>query len=351
MPTTTLPTFSKTIDNDFTQTWYDIRPDAVDNILNSTVLTAALKMRGCFKEQNGGRTIERTVRYGAGPTPTAVGKGDLLPTGEFQTRTSAFWNFERAIATHIQRSLFDDVANAGQFQISNYIKDRTQEAMDVLKQKYEGDLLRAAVTDESGKEVQGLCDMIRPAATRTTGTYGGIALPSNYTSDVPDTGNVWWAPRYYTLNSPVDVNLVVDMNHFFNVVNNQQEPPNLLVTSQALYEVYTNYGLDNTQFVGNQKLLDLGFDTLKFRGADMIYCAAMAPSATLFDGTTAGYAALTYAMLFLNTNWIECVYEPKMWFEMTPWKDIYNQAERIAHILCRFTMVSRQLRRHGLLYQ
>lgn len=346
----TLPVFQQTIDNQFTDTWYEVRADAADNILNSTVVWALLKMKGCFKEQRGGRLIERTVKYAVGPTPQAVGKGDVLPTGEIETETAAFWRYERAVATHIQRSLFDDTANAGKFQIKSYVTRRTNEAMDALKQKYEGDVLRACVIAETGKEMQGLADMVPPPASRASGTYGGIARPTNYTSDVPDAGNTFWSPRYQTLTLPVEVNLVSDMKNFFNDVTNQQEKPDILLTTQTLYELYEDFGLEAIQFLGNQKLLDLGFESLKFKGADMTYSPNMAASATIYDGSTAGYASQTHAMLFLNSAHIEVIYDPGLWFEMTEWKSIYNQSDRLAHILCRATIISDQLRRHGLLY-
>ena len=45
MPTT-LPTLTETFDNAFTHTWYEIRPEAIDNILEATVFTMALKEYG-----------------------------------------------------------------------------------------------------------------------------------------------------------------------------------------------------------------------------------------------------------------------------------------------------------------
>lgn len=361
MSSTTLPSFIRTIDNSFTQTWFDMQATAADNILNSTVVWALLKMKGCFKPQRGSRVIERTVRYKVGPTPIAVAKGDTLPSGETETRTAAFWNYRRAVATHIQRDLMDDTENAGKYQIVNYVSSRTEEATDALKQKYEGDVLRAHVPDESGKEMQGLVDLVPPPATRTTGTYGNVARCSLYTTsvvngittDVPDpiAVNPWYTPRYQQFTLPMDVNLLSDMKHFFNVVTNQQEPPDIILTSQQIYELYEDWGLDAVQLIGNQKVLDLGFESLRFKGADLTYANAMAPGATLFDGTNAGYSGLTNAMLMLNSKWIDCVFDPGLWFEMTNWKDVPNQTARIAHILARVTIVSDQLRRHGLMYQ
>lgn len=332
MATTTLPTFTKTIDNAFTTTWYQIQAQAADNILNSTVIWAMLKMKGCFKPQSGGTNIERTVKY-ALPTTKAVVKGDILGAGEIENRTAAFWTF-RNLSIHIQRSLFDDRANRGQFKIVDYVSDRLEDASDSLRQQYESDILRAAVTDESGKELQGLNDMIPTSANRATGTYGGINRPTTYASDLPTVGNIWWSPRYLQLTANPEVNLLSNMKVFYNTVSNNQEAADVIVTSKNLYELYQDFGLDQTQLLGNQRLLDLGFTSAKYNGSDIIWTSNMSVD----------------DMLFLNTRWIDVVYDPGMYFEMTPWQTIPGQVERIAYIICTMNIVSKQLRRHGRLY-
>lgn len=211
--------------------------------------------------------------------------------------------------------------------------------METLRQQYERDLLRAAVTDESGKEIQGLHDMIPPVASRATGTYGGIARPTTFSSDVATVGNTWWTPKYAQLTANPDVNLLSDMKHFKNTVENQQETVDGLLTTQTLYETYEEFGLDASQIVGNQKLLDLGFTTLKFKGADMFW------SANVTSGD----------MMFLTSKFIRVVYDPMIWFAMGPWKEPHNQVERICHILCTMNIVPgpkarASLRYHGLLY-
>jgi hypothetical protein len=333
MPTT-LPTFDfrNAIDNLFTHTWYDVRSQAADNILESTVVWAWLKMKGCLKPQQGGDLIERTVRYAIGTTK-AVSKGDVLNQGEIENRTAAFWTF-RNLSSHLQRSFFDDRANRGKYRISDYVNNRLEDAMDALKQQYEADLFRAHTTDESGKNIQGLFDLLPPAATRNTGTYGKIARPTTYVSDVPTVGNTWWSPRYKQLTANLDVNLVKDMKEFYNTVTNNQEAIDGIITSKNVYETYTDYGLDQTQLLGNQKLLDLGFTTVKFMGADIIWTAQM----TVDD------------LLFLNSRRLEVVYDPFSYFHMHEWQFITGTLEKIAYITCTKNVVCDQLRRHGRLY-
>lgn len=334
---TTLPQLSETLDNAFLHTWYQIRPQATDNILNGTPVMAWLKEKGCFKKQVGGRYITRTVFYDY-PTPTAVVKGDSLGQGEMETETMGVWTW-RYIATPIQRSLFDDQQNAGPDKIRDYVATKLQRARSGFSQKHESDFLGTTVTAETGKAMQGLNDIVPIVGDRASGTYGKIARPTTFASDLPTVGNTWWTPKYKQITGPIDVTLVSDMKTMFNTVQNNQEPADGLITDQTTYELYEEFGVDAAQIMMNgttKKILDLGFEALQFKGATMLWT----PNATASN------------IMFLNSAYIDVVYDPNMWAAMTPWKDTSGgtTAERIAHILSAITAVSDQLRRHGRLY-
>jgi hypothetical protein len=332
---TTLPAITETIDNLFVHTWYEIRPEATDNILLATPIWALMKSKGCFVKQVGGRKIERTVRY-ALPNVTMVKKGSVLGEGEIENKTAAFWNW-RYMATAIQRSIFDDQQNAGKFQIQSYLQDRITDAKDTMVQNHETKLFNPHTPLEDGDDFIGLNDMVPPLATRNTGTYGGIARPTTYTNDVPTAGNTWWSPKYKQYSGAIEQTLVTDMKNLYNTVFNQQVPPDIIITDQATFELYEEYGLDATQIVkneGNQRLLDLGFDILQFKGKPLVWTPNIA----------------TNNVLMLTSQFIDIVYDPNMWMSMTEWKPIPKQGERLAHILSAMTMVTPQPRRHGRLY-
>lgn len=340
--TTTLPSLTKAIDNSFVTTWYEIRPEAVDNILNATVIWAALSAAGCMKEQQGSELITRTVRYGQA-TATEIQKGDTLPQGETELETMAIWKW-RTIASHVQRNMFDDQRNRGPSLIKSLVGTKLTAARDALEQKFESSMFNAIVTDESGKLFQGLNDLVPVVASRSTGTYGGIARPSAYVDSgngvyVGDTAgtNSWWGPKYLagTL-SAIEDNLITDMKKLYNSIFNNQVPPDLIVTDQPTFEVYEEFALDVVQIIKDDstKLADLGFDVIRFKGKPMVWT----PQIT------------AHHMLMLTTDFIEVVYDPGFWFDMTEWKPIPLQPDRIAHIVCFANLISDQLRRHGRLY-
>lgn len=334
----TLPTLTLAMDNAFTETWYEVKKEAADNVTQATVVWALLKQKGRFTPQRGGRFINRTIKY-ALPTPIEVVKGDVMGEGETETETAASWRF-RFLSQHIQRSAFDDRENAGRYQIKPYVAKRLNEATEALGQAYEAKLLNAIVTDESGKSIQGLNDMIPPLASRATGTYGLINRPGGFNSGTAGaiedatTGNTFWSPRYMQFRSPIDVNMVSDMQAMFNYVGNNISNPDIILTTQELYQTFEEFGMDAIQTTTNSSMLNLGFTTLMYKGATLTWTSNM----------TAGN------MLFINSKKMEVVYDPGMWFDMSEWKPIPRQAERLAHILCAMDIISDELRRHGRLY-
>jgi hypothetical protein len=338
---TTLPQWTRTLDNAFTETWYEIRPDAIDNILLATPVWAMLKEKGCFKPQTGSEFITRTVKYAVGVTPVAVTKGDTLPMGVVETETMARWTF-RNMAANVQRDTITDAENSGEHRIKDYVKKRLSEARDALVQKYETDVLRAQVTDESGKEIQGLNDLVPLYAGAATGSYGGITRPTAYAQIAaangvykPSAGNTWWGPSYKQLTLPYEVNLVTDMKVLYNSIYNNQEAPNFILSDQGLFELYEEFAVDKSQIVKDDTMMlaDLGFEVLRFKGKAWTWTPNIAAS----------------NLIMLNTDHIEAVYRPNLWFDMSEWKPIPNQTDRVAHILSSCNIITGQPRRHGRL--
>lgn len=335
----TLPSYSKTIDNAFVTTWYEIRPEAIDNILNATVVWAALNAAGCVKPQTGGELITRTIRYGE-QAAVDIERGDTLPQGEPELETMAIWRW-RTMASHVQRSMFDDQKNNGKFKIKDLVNLKLTAARDGLEQRFEASLFNPIVTGETGKTFQGLHDLVPPIASRTTGTYGGITRPSGFSDTgngvfAPSAGNDFWGSKYLAgTASTIEDDLLTDMKKLYNTIHNNQAPPNLIITTQSIFELYEEFALDISQIVKDEstKLADLGFEVLRFKGKPLVWTPDM----------TANH------MLMLNTDFIDIVYDPSYWFEMTDWKPVPLGTDRIAHIVCFLNMVSDQLRRHGRL--
>jgi len=336
---TTLPEITETIDNAFLHTWYEIRKEAIDNILDANVVWAALKERGCLKTQVGGRFIDRTIKYGKA-TATAVQKGDILSQGETEFETMAMWKW-KYISTHVQRNAFDDQINSGPQKIKDLVDTKLTAAKDALNEKLEDDLFAAysATAETTDKAIEGLNELLPNFANRKGGaasadgtvTYGNILR-----------SNSWWQAKYKAMTTNPEVNLLGDMKNLFNTCSAHQQSPNLIITTQEWFELYEDFALDISQIIKQEgtHLADLGYDVLQFKGKPLVWTDAAKQATTNYN-----------QMLMLNTDFIEIVYDPNMWFAMSEWKTTPLQTDRIAHILCACNVIGTQPRRHGRLYE
>lgn len=320
----TLPTFSHLINNKFAETWFRIREKTIDNILLATPVTAALKMAGVMTEQVGGHYIVGdTVRYASGPTVSSFGEGDTFDASEIQTETVPRWSWGRK-GVGIMRTFVRDQVNSGADMVKDYIQKRINEARDAMVQDIETGLYTAQNTTETGDTPLGLNDILAPTATKTSGTFGGLAR-----------SNSWWVSKYKAATATGVISLESDMRNLYNTISENREPPNLIITTQTVFELYEEIGENKSQIQlvkdATGRLLDLGFETQRFKGKPMIYS----------PNVTSG------VMQFFNTNFINWFYDPRYWFAFTGWKEIPNSLDLRGQIIRVEQFTSNQLRRHG----
>jgi hypothetical protein len=215
-------------------------------------------------------------------------------------------------------------------------------ARDGLEEKIEDSFISAAVTDESGIEMQSLHDVIPPFTSKSAGTWGGIARPGAYAvqangTQIPSTAstNPWWGGKYLPVTTNPEITLVDDLTVLFNTVSNNKQSPSLLYSDQSLFEKYEGFGQDATQIVkdAGTMAMDLGFQVMRFKGKPWIWT----------EDFTAEH------LLMLHVPSIKIKYDPQLWFEMTEWKPIALQGERIAHIFVALNIICDEPRRNGRL--
>lgn len=351
-----LPTLTRTLDDDFVNTWYEIRPEAIDNVLTANIFSLALREAGSFVSQVGGEYVTRTIGYGTKSTQRFQ-EGTVLTQSTPKLDTLARWDW-RYFLVDVNRSLVDDSKNAGQFKIKSYISRRLQAARDALDSDWEDMLMRWSDYLSGLTQPTGLYDIcpnkVAESAVTTDGTAGGA---SDSHSSGTSNGNIsrannWWrnwvAANNATAadatfiagptNEPYSLNLVPDMRHFFNKVHAQKQAPNFILMDQDIFESYEDEAGDKHQIVRtgfDRVAVDLGFVTQTFKGATMAYSSNLAGSLHIF---------------MLNLDHIEVVYDPNYWFDMTDWMYTANQLERVAYIVCMTSgLITSQPRRHGVM--
>lgn len=345
-----LPTLTRTLDDDFVNTWYEIRAMVIDNILEATIFWAALKNFGCLVPQNGGEYITRTVGYGQKSTQR-FSKGATLSQTVKKLDTMARWDW-RYFLVDVNRSLIDDAKNSGPFKIKDYLTRRLEAARDALVQDLETYVTQWGAYYAGDDQPNGLYD-IAPLYTAETAVGSGAASDSQASGtsngNINRTNNWWKSWVMYNGGSadddtkiagdtqePYAVNLATDLRHMYNKVNAQQEPPNLILMDQDIYEAYEDEVMDKLQIVRNaftRQAGDLGFEAITYKGTTMSYSSKLASTKHVF---------------LLNMNHIEMPYHPEVWFDATNWKETTNQLESVMFIVCMTPgLITAQPRRHG----
>ncbi len=340
-----LATFTKTIDDDFVNTWYEIREMAIDNILDATVMYLALREFGSLTPQGGSDMITRRVSYGK-KTKQNITRGTTLQQNVVERETMAWWNWAYT-AIDINRALLDDQKNAGKFRIKSYIATRIEGARNDVVQGLEEDLFRWQAF--AANQMNGFFDILSPSTAIAVGAdYGGawdtdaVAVSPTYITgttqgNIDRATNTWFRTHNKSGSLPSSVNLISDMRTFWNTISANIAAPNFIVCDQDLYEYYEDEVSDKQQIVRtafNRLAADLGFETLTFKGAPL---------------TWTGELSASDKMMFLNFDFIELVYDPNYWFDMTEWFTTPSQLERVSYIVSAMQLIDSQPRRHGLL--
>ena len=350
-----LPASTYRLDTLFNTTWFEMRDTAIDQIEQSNVFSAWLKSKGCYQTQRGGRHIARELLYGT-KTAIAIQKGDTLPTGEDDIETMALWNW-KYLAVRVQRSLQDDQQNTGPAMRKSLVQTKLNAAYKALEQKFEDSLLAkpdqttAAIVIAGARapkdphSIQNALPIFTASSGGypTTGTFCGTTGAGVYLYGGVDTYNDWWRPRAVTVTQNRLANMVSDMRTLYNYCSGGgNDTPDGVLMGQTDFEAYEDVCQGQIQLVQDvgSDLAKLGYKTLKFKGADVIW----SPNTAISSDSTYGGNNIR----MLNSKWLEIVKDPGLWMTITPWDYLPNQLERVCTIVCAFPgVICTQLRRQG----
>ena len=221
---------------------------AFDNIFNSHALFFELKRRGAIRGFGGGERLVAPLEYATNATVAAMGKAGQINLTEQDVISSAEYNWGLYGASVVLFD-YDLERNKGDHQIVNLLEAKARNAIASVRQKLLTDTFATSQT------VNGLLNW--QSIFRSTGTIGGIS----------QTTYTWWASQYDNTAEPLTVE---DMFNMYNSTSGGSDNPNVVVTSQTLYEKYNSLLQANQRFT-DSAMADAGFVTLKFHGANVIW--------------------------------------------------------------------------------
>jgi hypothetical protein len=312
------PTNTETLDSLYTSTWQIVKKQVTDTIFTATPFFYEMYKGENIEREDGGRFIEEPLMYGKNGTVGWIDKGGTISIADTDPLTTSIWNW-RNIAGSIVRMWADDMSNSGPHKKIDLMNAKIENLRLTIIDTLETQLFTA----QSGSTMSGLPDMVQAAVPASQSTSPGGLSKATYD---------WWRNQYFAATGSFAAYGKSDMRTMYNNCSIGNDHPNLILTEQTVFEFYEAEAED-IQRINDSAIAELGFTSFKYKGATMYY-SPQCPT---------GY------MYFLNLKYLKLKIDSKADFDMTEFKTIPNQLDRVAQVVSRMELVSRNNRMQGLI--
>ncbi len=231
----------------------------VDNVSNSNAITALLREGNRMRTVDGGRSINCTLAYAEETFAWYMGT-EILSRAVKETISEADYEPANAV-TSVTLSGPDLAKNKGRERILNLLEGKMSNAESTMK----NNITKAIYGDGTvAKSFAGLKAFV---TNDGTGTVGGI------------DASVWtfWKNQFQTATRQTGVlqyaDLKAAMNALWLKLIRGTEHPDLIVVDGEVYSTYEG-GLQEQQRYADAKLGALGFETLKYKSASLVFDGA-----------------------------------------------------------------------------
>jgi hypothetical protein len=245
--TTTLDNYKKTI---------------TDNVEDFHPLLVKMKANGNIIRESGGVSFQEKISYAANGTIQWQDAFDNFDTTPQDVITTAEFG-QKTISGTIVMSKEEMLQNAGKEKIVNLMDSKIKNLETSLKNTI-GTSIYSDGTGSGGKELGGLQLLI--ADDPTTGTVGGVdrSAYSFWRNKVYDFSTESVAPSVSTIQAA--------MNTLYRRCQAQAGEQIDLIAADDVYFGYFENSLQTiSRIASNTNLGSLGFDTLKYKSADVFY--------------------------------------------------------------------------------
>lgn len=265
-----------------------------DNVTRRNALLMRLKEKGMEKPISGGRTIVQELEYAQNSTGMWFSGYEALNTQPSQVMSAAEFNLRQA-AVAVSISGLEKLQNAGPDQVIDLLDARISNAEKTLMNL----VAAGCYSDGSNPKVIGGLQFL-VSDSPTTGTVGGINAAT-----WPFWQNLVFSAANNGGAAATSANIQQYMNSLYLPLCGAGEQPDLIVADNSFYQLYWQslQSIARVTDVSAKSKPDIGFQSLKYAGADVI-----------FDGGFQGYSsdvnpviggAPAGHMYFLNTDYLK----------------------------------------------
>lgn len=291
-------------------------PKLVDNVFTARPFFYFLKQAGQIRMVGGGHKIVMPLMHAQNTTAASYEGYDQLNINTSAGISAAEFPWKQYAAS-IVISGIEEAKNRSEEEIIDLLEAKTAQAEHTIIEKLDQMLIAGDGTGNSGKDWAGIKLLVAGHPNDTS--IGGIN---------PTTNAYWASYREAT----AEVLTIGRMSTAYNTVSEGADQPNVILTTQALYEKYEALLQPQLRFA-DAGTADAGFQNLLFKGAPVMYD-------TYVD---AGH------VYFLNTKYLRLVGHSDNWFRPTPFVRPNDRDARYAQILLYGALTVSNRNRQGVL--
>lgn len=294
------------------------RKQLADNITGHQALFYLLKQRGYFEERDGGETLVEPLLIGENSTVSSYSGYDILDVTPQEGISAAEVDWKQ-IAGAISINGREEFQNMGsKTKIVSLLESKIKQ-LEISMELDINSQLFGDGTGNGGKDITGLNLVVENGAAWAT--YAGI----------DSNTNTYWRNTWLAEGGALDL---ASMRNVFNSASRGNAKPDLIITTQDVYEDYEALVLANNDITRtNVKLGDAGFQNLEFKGVPMV-----------FDEDCP-----TGVMFFLNSQFLKFVAGKGRFFKNTPFQKPENQDAKVSQVLLYGNLLTMNRARLGRL--
>ena len=228
-----------------------------DNILNHNACWNRLNAKGNVKPADGGREIVEELEYAENGTVAWYSGYEVMDTTPQEVFDAATFDWKQLAGT-VSISGLEEMKNSGKEQIINLLAKRIKNLEKSLINTGAASVY-ADGTGTSGKELGGFQLLIADDPTASS-SIGGINQ-STYS---------FWRNQYSAAAATSAGNIGSRMNSMWLSCVRGMDKPDLITADSTMYTYY-EASLQQYQRFTDSKMAAQGFESLKYKTADIVY--------------------------------------------------------------------------------
>lgn len=330
------------------------RDTMYDNIFKDSAFLTYLRTTDSVKKQDGGERIAMPLMYGDNSTVKSYAGEETLDTTIQDGMTTAFYEWKEIGGT-ISITRKEERQNSGESRILNLLEKKTMQAEMSMREELNRQLLQGTVSGATfvpgndGKDLYPLGYFFRKlnqTNPTTGGNVGNISASESwwrhntavFDSGSKDTGNA------FAMSVSTYAGMEAGLKRMYNFCSRGSGgSPDLAIADQVTFETYES-SLNTKVRYTNTKMADMGFDTIKLRGATMIWDEVVPD---IDNGTVAITSGTCF---FINTKFYNLIIDSETDIVTTPFVEPENATVKTAKILFMGNAAVSNMRKHGVVY-